>query len=260
MPRDNLLSSACLEFFEHIKKENIKELMKYLVENHRDQLQKLVYVEIFRDIILKYDQTRGFSVSLDYFMEAEDDVRRKRPNVNPRTGGPMEYVTMDPAEEEYWNTSDDEDEQQAKVGSRTASANGMSPGTKLVDYGSDEDGDDHVEAGALSAEDEGRLGPDKMDEEMKAGEVAPPERLSEKRRREEDEEDDLGKLIQHKRRNSTSTSANSSNSPVFTRKGKNGATRRDSGGGGGPKKIAITLGSSIKAGNGQTNSKSEDEA
>ncbi|KAK8105989.1 hypothetical protein PG999_009348 [Apiospora kogelbergensis] len=261
MPRDNLLSSACLEFFEHIKKENIKELMKYLVENHRDQLQKLAYVEIFRDIILKYDQTRGFSVSLDYFMEAEDDVRRKRPNVNPRTGGPMEYVTMDPAEEEYWNTSDDEDEQQAKVGSRTVSANGMSPGTKLVDYGSDEDGDDHVEAGALSAEDEGRLAPDKMDEEMsKSGEVAPPERLSEKRRREEDEEEDLGKLIQHKRRNSSSTSANSSNSPVFIRKGKNGAMRRDSGGGGGPKKIAITLGSSIKAGNGQTNSKSEDEA
>ena len=235
--------------------------MKYLVENHRDQLQKLVYVEIFRDIILKYDQTRGFSVSLDYFMEAEDDVRRKRPNVNPRTGGPMEYVTMDPAEEEYWNTSDDEEDQQAKVGSRTAPANGMSPGTKLVDYGSDEDADDHVEAGALSAEDEGRLAADKMGEETpKPGEVAPPERLSEKRRREEDEEDDLGKLIQHKRRNSSSTSANSSNSPVFIRKGKNGASRRDSGGGGGPKKIAITLGSSIKAGNGQTNSKSEDEA
>lgn len=265
MHRDNLLSSACLEFFEFIKKEAIKELIKHLVENYRDKLEKLDRFELFRHILLRYDQTRGFTVSLDYFMEAEEDVSRTRSNVNPRTGGPLEYGHMDAAEEEYWNTSDDEDEMQSKVGTGgggcAESLNGMSSGSKLVDYGSDEDADDHVEAGALDAGDEGKPGSEKTDDGSKPGEsspvATPPERLSEKRRREEDEEEDLGKLIQHKRRNSSSAGSASSSGSGFLRKKKNGAAPRDAGGGG-PKKIAISLGGTVKAGHGQAGGKQDD--
>lgn len=264
MHRDNLLSSACLEFFEFIKKEAIKELIKHAVENYRDKLEKLDRFELFRHILLRYDQTRGFTVSLDYFMEAEEDVSRKRPNVNPRTGGPLEYGHMDAAEEEYWNTSDDEDEMQSKVATsgegRAESLNGMS-GSKLVDYGSDDDADDHVEAGALDAGDEGKAGSEKSDNGSKSGEsspvATPPERLSEKRRREEDEEEDLGKLIQHKRRNSSSAGSASSSGSGFLRKKKLGVAPRDAGGGG-PKKIAISLGGAVKAGHGQAGGKQDD--
>lgn len=249
MPRDNLISSACLELFEHIKKENIKELVKHMVENYREKLRSLSYMELFRTLILRYDQTAGFTANMDYFLENEDDSSRERRRtriVSQRT--PMEPLTMDQAEEDYFNASDDEDDLQMKPSDRSLSANGESPNAKLlVDYASDEDLDDHVEAGAISGDE------DKPEEgDQKAGEnpataVPPPERVSEKRRREEDEEDDLSKLVHHKRRNSTSAGSNAlTTASAGLRKRKAVAGFRDSSAG--PKKIAISLPSATKAG------------
>ncbi len=255
MPRDNLLSSACLEFFEFIKKENVKDLVKHVVENYRDKIQSLSYLELFNTLLMRYDQTGGFTANLDYFLESseEDVAGRRRQNINPRTGGLMEHIAIEQAEEEYWNTSDDEDELQARVGNRGSAINGESP-RKLVDYASDEDLDDNVEAGALSA-DEDKPDSETSDEGVTrsngspASVAPPPERLSEKRRREEDEEDDLGKMIQSKRRNSMSASSNASTTSGFIRKKKSMANARDTGGG--PRKIAISLPSNAKAGNEQ---------
>ncbi|KAI1266014.1 DUF625-domain-containing protein [Xylariaceae sp. FL1019] len=246
MPRDNLLSSACLELFEHIKKENVKDLVKHMVENYREKLQTLAYMDVFREILLRYDQTAGFTANMDYFLESEDEAGRRRPNINPRTTGPMEHLTMDQAEEEYWNTSDDEDELQGKTTEGSSSMNGETTGHKLmVDYASDEDLDENVEAGAISADEEGTQ--DKAQKTDATPAVAPPERLSEKRRREEDEEDDLSKMIQHKRRNSTSAGSNASvpTSSVLRKKKAGAGTREASIA---PKKIAISLTSTGKAG------------
>lgn len=255
MPRDNLLSSACLEFFEFIRKENIKDLVKHIVDNYREKIQTLAYLDLFRTLIIRYDQTGGFSANMDYFVEVEEEPR-KRPNIiNPKTGGLMEHLAMDQAEEEYWNTSDDEEDLQAKPGHRPSSANGESPNPKaLVDYASDEEGDENLEAGALSADEDAQdNGPRRAD----SSPAAPPERLSEKRRREEDEEDDLSKMVQHKRRNSTSASANTSAVSGVLRK-KSVSSSRD--GAAGPRKIAISLSSNLKAGNGQSHSRPHDEA
>jgi protein phosphatase-4 regulatory subunit 3 len=263
MPRDNLLSSACLEFFEHIKKEGIKDLIKHIVENYRDQLHQLEYVELFQHILARFDQTRGFTINLDYFLESEDDVAARRRNtVNPRTGALMEHITMDHAEEEYWNTSDDEEDMQAKAANRNASVNGSSPATKLVDYASDEDVDENIEAGDLGSD--AKAADERMDDSPSKSDDAsvastPPERLSEKRRREEDEEEDLGKLISHKRRNSTSASSNASSTSGILRKRKGVANARDAGGGVAPKKISISLSPTIKAGGGQAGGKQDDE-
>ncbi|KAI1446830.1 DUF625-domain-containing protein [Annulohypoxylon stygium] len=259
MPRDNLLCSACLEFFEFIRKENIKELVKHIVENYRDKVQGLAYLELFRTMLIRYDQTGGFSVNMDYFIEVEDEPRKRQSQniINPKTGI-MEQLTMDQAEEEYWNTSDEEEEMQGRPGNR-APMNGESPNAKpLVDYASDEEGDENLDAGALSA-DEDR--PD--DVVRKTGQnsrsVAPPlERLSEKRRREEDEEDDLSKMVQHKRRNSTSASSNSSAVSGILRKKKSISGARDAGGG--PRKIAISISPNLKSGNGQGHGRSDGEA
>ncbi|KAI0600904.1 component of IIS longevity pathway SMK-1-domain-containing protein [Biscogniauxia sp. FL1348] len=258
MPRDNLLSSACLEFFEFIRRENIKELVKHIIENYRDKVQSLAYMDLFRTFIVRYDQTGGFTANMDYFLEVDEDVSRRRANINPRTGL-MEHLSMDQAEEEYWNTSDDEDELQGKSGDRPSSANGSSPGTKLlVDYASDEDGDENVEAAAISADEEKPDGDAKKSEDSPADAGQPPERLSEKRRREEDEEDDLGKLVQHKRRNSTSASSNSSSTSGVLRKRKTLSNAREAGAG--PKKIAISLSSNVKTGNGPADNRLDDES
>ncbi|KAI0114059.1 component of IIS longevity pathway SMK-1-domain-containing protein [Nemania sp. FL0031] len=247
MPRDNLISSACLELFEHIKKENIKELVKHMVENYREKLQSLSYMELFRTLILRYDQTSGFTVNMDYYLESEEDGSRdRRRNRLPPQRTTMEHLAMDDTQDEYWNTSDEEDELQARPGDRTLPANGESPGAKLlVDYASDEELDDNIEAGAISGDE------DKPEERHQKAEnpmatVPPPERVSEKRRREEDEEDDLSKMIQHKRRNSTSGPNASNTAPSPIRKKKAVAGGRDSGGA--PKKIAISITSTAKTG------------
>ncbi|KAH6659776.1 component of IIS longevity pathway SMK-1-domain-containing protein [Truncatella angustata] len=248
MPRDNLLTSACLEFFEHIKKESIKDLIKHMVENFREQLEKLAYVPLFAFIVQRYDQTQGFTANVEQFMESEEDARRRRQGqvMNTRTGI-MEHL-MEQGDEEYWNTSDDEEDLQIRTGSRTLAANGSSPTTKLVDYASDEELDEHIEDGDLipdSQIDEEKMDED-ADEPKSAGSLpSPPERLSEKRRREEDEEDDISKLMANKRRNSSSASSNASSTSGFLGKKKRLASLRDAGGG--PKKIAISLNPSLGA-------------
>ncbi|KAI0380022.1 DUF625-domain-containing protein [Hypomontagnella monticulosa] len=260
MPRDNLLSSACLEFFEFVRKENVKDLVKHIVENYREKVQSLAYLDLFKTLIMRYDQTGGFSANMDYFIEVDDEPRRRTNIINPKTGVLMEHLAMDQAEEEYWNVSDDEEDLQAKHGRRASSVNGESPNAKpLVDYASDEEGDENVEAGALSAdEDKPDDGPAKTDASSK--DVAPPlERLSEKRRREEDEEDDLSKMVQHKRRNSTSVSPSPSNVGGVLRKKRSSSSTRDAGGGG-PRKIAISISPNTKSGSVQSHGRPDDEA
>ncbi|KAI1647995.1 DUF625-domain-containing protein [Daldinia loculata] len=258
MPRDNLLSSACLEFFEFIRKENVKDLVKHIVENYRDKVQRLTYLDLFRTLITRYDQTGGFSANMDYFIEVDDEPRRRANIINPKTGALMEHIAMDQAEEEYWNTSDDEEDLQAKPGNRTTCTNGESHAKPLVDYASDEEGDENLDAGALSAdEDRQDDGPKKTDDN--SGDVAPPlERLSEKRRREEDEEDDLSKMVQHKRRNSSTASSSASGVSGVLRKKRSISGARDAGNA--PRKIAISLSPNLKGGGGQGQGRSDDEA
>jgi protein phosphatase 4 regulatory subunit 3 len=145
LPRDNLLSSACLDIFEYIRKENIKDLVKHVVENYREKITELGYLEIFHDLIRLYEQSRGFVGNMDtYFMESEDGVGRRPPHVNGRM---MEHISVDPMEEEYWNASDDEEENQSKVAARGSMTAGAGPGpgplSALVDYHSDEESDEN---------------------------------------------------------------------------------------------------------------------
>ena len=74
MPRDNLLCSACLDLFGLINKEDMKELIKHLVENYREKIMALSYMDTFREILGRYDQTQGYTTVGDqYFMESEDE-------------------------------------------------------------------------------------------------------------------------------------------------------------------------------------------
>lgn len=225
MPRDNLLNSACLEFFEYIRRENIKVLTVHLVENYREKIKDITYVDTFTFLIQRHDQTQRYSASVDQsFIDTEEDTPgRSQEGGGRRWQGVRE---MDAAEEEYFNTSDDDDD--TKSPSRI---NGASPLQKpLVDYPSDEEEMNDTEAAAGTKE---------------PAAVAP-ERLSEKRRREEDEDDELVKLSQqqHKRRNSTSSASSAGSSNSLRRKKSFSNNKEHST----PKKIAISLGPAIKSG------------
>lgn len=162
---------------------------------------------------------------------------------------------MDAAEEEYFNTSDEEDNAPTPKDSPIKGANGSgSPVPKpLVDYADDDPMDTADESkpeekggtatptkpaleGASSASpttSPTTLSPtsQKSDSDVLSG-APTPERLSEKRRREEEDDDELGKL-RNKRRSPTCGSGSVN---ALTKK-------RSSGPGGSPptKKIAINL-------------------
>ncbi|KAF3767871.1 hypothetical protein M406DRAFT_345668 [Cryphonectria parasitica EP155] len=224
LPRDNLLSSACLDIFEYIRKEGVRELVRHLRENYKEKLMALSYIECFRELAREAETARIYTGNMDSFiLESEDEMARRPPHVNGRM---MEHINMDQMEEDYFNGSDDEDESQGKLAASDALASGPGPLSALVDYHSDEESSD--ENGDVV------MKPSKLEEDNEAAQSAekkqgpsttngpdtmptlpsstPPERLSEKRRREEDDDDDeLGKMMQHhKRRNSQSSIQNKS--------------------------------------------------
>lgn len=266
LPRDNLLSSACLDIFEYIRKENIKDLVKHLVENYREKLTALGYIETFRDLVRGYEQNRGFAGNMDtYFMESEDEMGRRPTHVNGRM---MEQISVDPMEEEYWNTSDDEDENQTKLAARGSLGPGPSPSpgplSALVDYHSDEESDDNGGDVVMNQADtdltkdtkgersEGEpLTPNSVETAPPSLNSTPPERISEKRRREEEDDDELGKMMQqNKRRNSTSAVQNASGAAATLRKKKPFGGSPNSGTAG-VKKIDIRLSPAIQSSVGQ---------
>jgi hypothetical protein len=108
MPRDNLLNSACLELFEFIKRENIKPFILHVVEKYREKLENITYVDTFQNLILRFDQMQGYGAEADSTLFSQDDSTPRRLPLNgQRWQGVKE---LDAAEEEYFNTSDDEDE------------------------------------------------------------------------------------------------------------------------------------------------------
>ncbi|WAO85174.1 SMK-1 domain-containing protein [Fusarium falciforme] len=247
MPRDNLLGSASLEFFEFIKKENVKDLIKHLVVNYRERLLGLSSMPTFRDIILRYDQTQGYTSNMDYFLEGEDEIGRR-----PQPTRLMEQINVEQEQEEYWATSDPEEEEdsQNKDLEKAPSTNGSTASKPLVDYASDEETDENVDPQASESQSDVASDAVGSPIDSSLGVVPPLERLSEKRRREEDEdEDELGKLLHNKRRNSSGSvgsGSGASHGVLRRRKSFNAGPTS----GNGPKKIAISLSSALRTGSG----------
>ncbi|KAH0565012.1 hypothetical protein GP486_001597 [Trichoglossum hirsutum] len=269
MPRDNLLNSACLEFFEFIKRENLKPLITHLVENYRNKIKNITYVDTFQALILRYDQMQGYnpveqalldhSVDATVTQEINPSSSRTVPNGGQRWRGVKE---MDAAEEEYFDRLDDEDEAvgPAKaLAPANSTANGaMSVSKRLVDYPDDDDDTMDTQEDQLTTEkpkqpdscvvglgDASSVLPVTPKSNILLSQTSPPERLSEKRRREEEDEDELGKLSQSKKRSSGPSAGNpgtTSGGSVLRRKRTFSSGRDPSA----AKKIAISL--AIKTG------------
>ncbi|KAJ5688939.1 hypothetical protein N7462_003331 [Penicillium macrosclerotiorum] len=273
MPRDNLLNSACLELFEFIKRENIKPFIQHVVEKYREKLELITYVDTFQNLTLRYDQMQGYGAEADSTLFSQDDSGTpQRMHLNgQRWQGVKE---MDAAEEDYFNTSDDDDEWQhdnGAVGAVGLPNGSASPVVKpLVDY-PDDDEEDAMDTKPEDSSDQSAgappltVGDIQVDPTPTPEPVAPasptaqtpPERLSEKRRREEEDEDELVKLAAGPKRRS-STSSNSS-AGILNRKktlsiGSIGSVEKGASAGvldnvtssAPPKRIAINIGPTVK--------------
>jgi protein phosphatase 4 regulatory subunit 3 len=247
MPRDNLLNSACLEFFEFIKRENIKMLVQHLVETHRDKLETITYVDTFQNLILRYDQMNEpvTTQELDHSFTSVDSETpaRQLGMVNGGKWG-QGLKEPDPDQEAYFNGSDDEDD---GLPNAEKPINGASPVRPLVNY-PDDDGEDEMDILATSAASNSphTISSSTQTQESpktpKSNSGSPPERISEKRRREEDEEDELLVTMSSsssKRRASLNSNASSGSLKSLRRKSPNIPSTKESAGG--PKKISLSL-------------------
>ncbi|XP_059646798.1 uncharacterized protein LOC132293356 isoform X2 [Cornus florida] len=143
--RYNLLNSAVLELFEYIRKENLKILLKYLIDSFWDQLAKFDNLASIQSLKVKYEQS------------LENTGVKSTINVlDPRKR--MDERSLEKEEEDYFNEdSDEEDSASASVSnahrvqslpvvpngcaSNVPSLSARSGG--LVDYDDDEDDEDY---------------------------------------------------------------------------------------------------------------------
>ena len=144
MPRDNLLNSACLELFEYIKREGVKQLIMHMVENYRDRLMRISYVNTFQALVLKYDQlTSGYPLANgvdDSTLTTNEGTPHQMANGRQSFAGLKE---MDGDEEAYFNTDDDiEDDEGLPTVVKHSMVNGASPVRPLVSYPDDDEEDE----------------------------------------------------------------------------------------------------------------------
>ncbi|KAK5127879.1 hypothetical protein LTR85_004996 [Meristemomyces frigidus] len=186
MPKDNLLNSACLELFEYIKREGIKQLIVHLVEQYRERLMGISYVNTFQALVLKYDQLAGGYLASTANGATDDSsftTQEGTPTQSHRMVNGRQAFTglkeMDGDEAAYFDNEDDidDDEEGGLPTSASTKAlhaegvpNGASPVRPLVNYPTDEEEDERMEMLASS--------PDRHEAQVAAGRQAEKKRSS----------------------------------------------------------------------------------
>ncbi|KAE8698226.1 Serine/threonine-protein phosphatase 4 regulatory subunit 3 isoform 2 [Hibiscus syriacus] len=137
--RYNVMNSAVLELFEYIRKENLKLLVRYVVDSFWDQLVKFEKLASVHSLKVKYEQC------------SEDSG----PKTNVNAPDPRKRIderALEKEEEDYFNEDSDEDDTASasrpqKVQSQPVSSNGVVASQSssslrsggLVDYDDEED-------------------------------------------------------------------------------------------------------------------------
>ncbi|XP_024636962.1 serine/threonine-protein phosphatase 4 regulatory subunit 3 isoform X3 [Medicago truncatula] len=142
--RYNLLNSAVLELFEYIRKENnLKLLLKHLVDSFWDQLVKFEHLVSIRSLKVKYEQcvdNGGNNAG------AVMDLRRRIDERAVEREEEERYFNEDSDEEDAASPSvsrDHKGHQQPIVSNGVTSNHPQPSRTSLVDYEDDEDDEDY---------------------------------------------------------------------------------------------------------------------
>ncbi|RDY00208.1 Serine/threonine-protein phosphatase 4 regulatory subunit 3, partial [Mucuna pruriens] len=141
--RYNLLHSSVLELFEFIRKENLKLLLKYIVDSFWDQLVKFEYLASIHSLKVKYEQCLDNGGTKD--ATAVVDLRRRN-----------DERALEREEERYFNEDSDEEDiasasvpriqkghQQPNLSNGVAASYSQLSPRSLVDYDDDEDDEDY---------------------------------------------------------------------------------------------------------------------
>lgn len=97
--RDTLVNSSCQEFFEFMRRENMKDVIAHVMTNYEDQVKQLSESrfsgQCFRSFVRRYEMN----------IHPPPEVEEK-----PLPSQPSEMRRVDLAEESYFNTDDEEDD------------------------------------------------------------------------------------------------------------------------------------------------------
>uniref|UniRef100_A0A383VVY6 Uncharacterized protein n=1 Tax=Tetradesmus obliquus TaxID=3088 RepID=A0A383VVY6_TETOB len=151
--RYNLLNSAVLELVEFIRKENIKSLIEYLVEKFGDRFAEVTYVDTFKQLQLKWEQSKEAAAAAAGGGDAAaagpegsgpgvggrlySSRRRLRRDARDMDRDEEDYFSEDSVEEEGGAggaaaAADRQESGAAATGAAAAAAGGSGDGTKLV--------------------------------------------------------------------------------------------------------------------------------
>ncbi|GJE87442.1 hypothetical protein PsYK624_035250 [Phanerochaete sordida] len=103
--RDNLLSSTCQEFFEHMRKENVKELINHCMTKHESKVRELSTTSLGGPRFSAF--IRRWEMNIEPPPKEDEKVEKPIPG-GPRRWGQGRLVE---AEEEDWFHADDDDEE-----------------------------------------------------------------------------------------------------------------------------------------------------
>jgi protein phosphatase-4 regulatory subunit 3 len=212
MPKDTLLNSACLEFFEHIRREHAKELLLHVVETHREKIERLSHIETFKNMLTKYDQFHNPIDELS-FTTVDTEQTPQRPMLINGNRWSQSLKEMEAEEEAYFNSEENDEDELLSPTTGKPALNGASPVKPLVDYPEDDDEDldlptaepftngFHPSPEPETSTEPTTEEPTETTQPSRDETPSPPGRLPEKRRRlTEDDDDELGKLSISKRR------------------------------------------------------------
>ncbi|KAK3686825.1 Platinum sensitivity protein [Vermiconidia calcicola] len=152
MPRNNLLNSTCLELFEYVKREEVKPLIVHLVENYRERLMHMSYVNTFHALVWKYDQLTSGCLMANGAEDSSFTTEEAKPRC--MAIGRQSFAGVkgtDGDEEAYFKHDDDgEDDEGLPTVVRWVMVDGASPVRPLVGYPDDGNGEDGMDILASS--------------------------------------------------------------------------------------------------------------
>jgi protein phosphatase 4 regulatory subunit 3 len=188
--------------------------LQHVVETYRDKIEKLAYCDTFKNMLIRYEQLVAPADELSFTTVETEQTPNNRAMLINGQRWQHSLKDMDPEEEAYFNTEDNEEEELSPSPAKPV-PNGASPLKPLVDYPDDDDEEIDLpgeEPVILNGDHETD---DTVQQKTRDETPPPPERNAEKRRRVDDDEDELGKLSspQPKRRTSSGNVPSSTESP-----------------------------------------------
>ncbi|KAH9482349.1 hypothetical protein JR316_0004447 [Psilocybe cubensis] len=103
--RDNLLSCSCQEYFEHMRRENMKDLIKFCMVHHESEIEKLSKTPLGAQRFELFIRRHEMNIAPPPEVSSPPD----KSGLDRGWSGPGHVP--DTAEEDYFNADDDEDDE-----------------------------------------------------------------------------------------------------------------------------------------------------